>query len=267
MRLGVIGYGKMGSSLVKGGLRSGLLKPEGVIVLEPDSVRREAARSDRLKAADSLADLSGCGAVLISVKPKDFPALLVQMLSTLGPSKPLFISIAAGIKLGSLEDGLGAGSRVARVMPNIAASVNEAASAYMMGSRATTRDRAFVRRFLTSVGKAYELVEEDCIDAVTGVSGSGPAYFFMMMGAMESAGVSAGLPKELARSLVAQTCRGAGTLALEGGASMSDLIKAVASPGGTTEEALKVLESRGFSTTVAEAIVAAIEKSKRMSKS
>jgi len=266
MRLGVIGYGKMGSSLVNGGLRSGLLKPESVSVVEPDGSRRNAARSDGLKTVDSLADLSGCGAILISVKPKDFPSLLGQIRANMDPAKPLFISIAAGITLGLLEEGLGGASRVTRVMPNIPASVNEAASVYVMNSRATVRDRGFVRRFLTSVGKAYELEDEKSVDAVTGVSGSGPAYFFLMMGAMESAGVSAGLPKELARSLVAQTCRGAGTLALEGGQSMAELIKAVASPGGTTEEALRVLESKGFSAAVAEAIIAAIEKSKRMSK-
>jgi pyrroline-5-carboxylate reductase len=266
MRLGVIGYGKMGSSLVKGGLRSGLLKPQSVSVIEPDGERRDAARSDGLKTADSLADLAGCGAILISVKPKDFPRLLNQICSDLDPDKPLFISIAAGITLGKLEEGLGKGSRVARVMPNIPASVNEAASVYILNSQATARDRSFVRRFLTSVGKAYELEDEKSVDAVTGVSGSGPAYFFLLMGAMESAGVRAGLPKELARSLVTQTCRGAGTLALESGQSMAELIKAVASPGGTTEEALKVLESKGFSAAVAEAIVAAIEKSKSMSK-
>lgn len=264
MRLGVVGYGKMGSSLVKGGLRSGLLKPEGVMVVEPNAERRGAARNEGLRTADSLTDLSACGAILLSVKPKDFPDLLGQIRASLDPARTLFISIAAGITIGTLEGGLGAGSRVARVMPNIPASVNEAASVYVMGSRATPRDRGFVRRFLASVGRAYELEDEASLDAATGVSGSGPAYFFLMMGAMESAGLGAGLPKELARSLIAQTCRGAGTLALESSMSMTELIKAVASPGGTTEEALKVLESKGFSAAVAEAIFAAIEKSKRM---
>jgi pyrroline-5-carboxylate reductase len=264
MRLGVIGYGKMGASLVKGGLRSGIFKPEGISVVETDGWRQETARADGLKTVGSLAGLSPCGAILLSVKPKDFPTLLEQVRSSLDPAKHLFISIAAGVTLASLEEGLGSGSRIARAMPNIPASSNEAASVYVMNGHATARDRRFVKRFLDSVGKSYELEDEGLVNSATGVSGSGPAYFFLMMGAMESAGVSAGFPRELARSLVAQTCRGAGTLALESSLSMAELTKAVASPGGTTEEALKVLESKGFSAAVAEAIAAAIEKSKRM---
>lgn len=266
MRLGVIGYGKMGSSLIRGGLRSRLLNPGDVLVCEPNSGRMAAAECDGLKAAGSLSDLSGCSAIMISAKPKDFPAILGELRAQLSPPKHLFISIAAGVTMASLEEGLGPGSRVARVMPNIAASVNEAASAYVLNRGATDQDRTFMRRFLSTVGRAYELDDEGRMDAVTGVSGSGPAYFFLMMGAMESAGVKAGLPRGLARSLVAQTCRGAGTLALDSDLSMEELIRTVASPGGTTEEALKVLESKGFSRAVAEAIVAAIEKSRRMAR-
>jgi len=264
MRLGVIGYGKMGSALVKGGLRSGLFGAKDVTVIDAESSRSDVAKVDGLRTAGSLAELSGCRAILLSVKPKDLPDLLPRMRSELEPGKQLIISIAAGITVRSLEEGLGYGSRVARVMPNIAASVNEASSAYAMGTRTTASDRQFVDSFLASVGKAYELEDEGLLDAVTGISGSGPAYFFLLMGAMESVASASGLPKAIARSLVAQTCRGAGTMALRGDQSMADLIRAVASPGGTTEEALRVLESKGFSAAVAEAISAAIEKSKRM---
>lgn len=266
MRFGVIGYGKMGSSLVKGALVSGLLKPGDVRVMDMDDGRRDAARRDGLTTVGGLPDLSGCDAILLSVKPKDFPKLLKQIGASLDPRGTLFISIAAGLMLHALERGLGAGARVARVMPNLPASVNEAATVYVMNRHATEKDRDFMKRFLTGVGLAYELDDERLFDAVTGLSGSGPAYFFLMMGAMESAGIRAGLPKGLARSLVAQTCRGSGTLALESDQSLEELIRAVASPGGTTEEALRVLESKGFSSAVAEAIMAAIEKSKKMAR-
>lgn len=264
MRLGVVGYGRMGSSLVRGALRSGLLKPEDIMVVDLDKGRKAAAIKENLMVVAGPTDLAGVDAIILSVKPKDFPGVMKQIREALDPTLPLFISIAAGIRLATLEEGLGKGARIARVMPNLPASVNEAASAYVMNKHASNKDRHFVVRLLSGVGKAFELEEEDLLDAVTGLSGSGPAYFFLLLGAMETAGIKAGLPRKLARSLAAQTCRGSGTLALMSDLSMEELIRAVASPGGTTEEALKVLESRGFSSAVTDAIVAAIEKSRRM---
>lgn len=266
MRLGVIGYGKMGSSLVRGAVASGLLKPGDVRVMDLDGQRRDAASRDGLVPVASLGDLSGCRAVLLSVKPKDFSSLFSQIRASLDPEAPLFVSIAAGLSLDTLAEGLGGGARIARVMPNLPASVNEAASVYVLNRCATKKDREFMERLLTGVGKAYELEDEALLDAVTGVSGSGPAYFFLLMGAIEAAGIRSGLPKGLARSLVAQTCRGSGTLALGSDKGMEELIRAVASPGGTTEEALRVLESKGFSSSVAEAVAAAIEKSRKMAR-
>jgi pyrroline-5-carboxylate reductase len=266
MRFGVIGYGKMGSSLVRGALGSGLLKPRDVRVMDLDEERREAARREGLTPVGGLKDLAGSDAILLSVKPKDFPKLLKQIVIAIDPKGPLFISIAAGLMLSSLEEGLGVQARVARVMPNLPASVNEAASVYIMNRRAIEKDRDFMKRLLAGVGKAYELDDEGLLNAVTGLSGNGPAYFFLMMGAMESAGIRAGLPKDLVRSLVAQTCRGSGTLALSSDQSLEELVKAVASPGGATEEALRVLESKGFSSAIAESIVAAIEKLKKMAR-
>jgi pyrroline-5-carboxylate reductase len=266
MRFGVIGYGRMGSSLVRGALGSGLLKPGDVRVMDLDEGRRDAARREGLTPVGGLQDLAGSDAILLSVKPKDFPKLLKQIVTAIDPKGPLFISIAAGLMLNTLEGDLGAGARVVRVMPNLPASVNEAASVFVMNRHATENDRDLIMRLLTGVGKSYELKDERLLSAVTGVSGSGPAYFFLMMGAMESAGIRAGLPKDLARSLVAQTCRGSGTLALSSDQSLEKLIRAVASPGGTTEEALRVLESKGFSSAIAEAIVDAIKKSKKMAR-
>jgi len=264
MTFGIVGYGKMGSSLVKGALNSGLLSAKSTKVYDLDGARIEFAKRDGLLIVDSLARIAGSDAILLAVKPKDMPKLLDELKALVPAGSALFISIAAGIKIATMESRLGEGSRIVRVMPNIAASVNEAASVFVPNRYAGASDIKFATSLLEGIGVAYRLDNESLIDAVTGVSGSGPAYFFLMMKALEEAGRRSGLPDDLIRSLVSQTCRGAGTLALRSKDSFDQLIKAVASPGGTTEEALRVMESKGFSQTVIEAVVAAIEKSKKM---
>jgi len=264
MKLGVVGYGKMGSSLVRGAIASGVLRAMDVRVMDLDDRRMEAAKGNGLPTVRSLGELSDSYAILLSVKPRELLPLFKDIAASMDPKGPLFISIAAGLRLESLEKGLGHGSRVVRVMPNLPASVGEAASVFVMKAETRGEDRRFVEALLSGVGKAYELGNEDLIDAVTGISGSGPAYFFMVMQAMEAAALGAGLPEKMARSLIAQTCRGSGSLALESNLNFDELIKAVASPGGTTEEALRVLESRGIPSAIKEAILAAIEKSKNM---
>lgn len=267
MSLAVIGYGKMGSSLIKGALKSGLIIPGDTKVFDTDGERADLARKDGLVVIEKLDSVAGSDAVLLSVKPKDLGELLDKLKPIITASSTLFVSIAAGVKIAYIESKLGEGSRVVRVMPNIAASVNEAASAFTANRWVKDADLLFVGSLLKGVGLAYWLDGEDMIDSVTGISGSGPAYFFKLMKAMEEAGKKTGLSEKLARSLVAQTCKGSGALALQSDQSFDQLINAVASPGGTTEEALKVMDSKGFSETVTGAVLAAIEKSKRMSRS
>jgi pyrroline-5-carboxylate reductase len=267
MSLAVIGYGKMGSSLIKGALKSGLIIPKDTKVFDTDDERANLARKDGLVVVEKLDSIAGSDAVLLSVKPKDMGELLDRLKPIITAGSTLFVSIAAGVKIAYIESKLGKGSRVVRVMPNIAASVNEAASAFTANRWVKDADLLFIGSILKGVGLAYWLDSEDMIDSVTGISGSGPAYFFKLMKAMEEAGKKAGLSEKLARSLVAQTCKGSGALALQSDQSFDQLISAVASPGGTTEEALKVMASKGFSETVTGAVSAAIEKSKRMSRS
>jgi pyrroline-5-carboxylate reductase len=180
------------------------------------------------------------------------------------PGKSLIVSIVAGLKLTTIESMLGSGSRIIRLMPNLPASVNEGATAFVPNEWALATDVAFVESLLNGVGLSFRLESESLFDAVTGISGSGPAYFFLLMKTMEDVGRRFGVPEELAKSLVAQTCKGAGSLALQSDLSFEQLIAAVASPGGTTEQALKVMESNRFSKTVMEAVSAAIEKSIKM---
>jgi pyrroline-5-carboxylate reductase len=267
MSLGIIGYGKMGSSLVKGAINSKLLKAADVSVCDADSSRTDLARREGLNSVDGLKGIIGADAILLAVKPKDMHSVLDELKELASPDQKLFISIAAGVKLSTIEARLGGRPRVIRVMPNIAASVNEAAVVFIPNRWADAKDIAFVESLLKGVGLAIRLDEESHIDAVTGISGSGPAYFFLMMKAMEEVGRRFGLPDTLVRSLVAQTCKGAGALALQCDTAFDHLISNVASPGGTTEEALKVMESEGFSKIVVNAVSAAIEKSHKMSKS
>jgi len=261
---GVVGYGKMGSSLVKGALNCSLLSTKNTIVYDLNGARIEVAKREGLYTVESLAGIVGSDSILLAVKPKEMPNLLYKLKALIPAGSALFISIAAGIKLASIESKLGEGSRVVRVVPNIAASVNEAVSVFVPNRWTRASDIKFVASLLKGIGVAYRLDNESMIDAVTGISSSGPAYFFLMMKALEDVGKRSGISDDLVRSLVSQTCRGAGTLALRSNDSFDQLIKSVASPGGITEKALRVMESKGFSQTVIEAVFAAIEKSKKM---
>ncbi|MDD1766651.1 MAG: pyrroline-5-carboxylate reductase [Candidatus Methanomethyliaceae archaeon] len=261
---GVVGYGKMGSSLVKGALNCSLLSTKNTIVYDLNGARIEVAKREGLYTVESLAGIVGSDSILLAVKPKEMPNLLYKLKALIPAGSALFISIAAGIKLASIESKLGEGSRVVRVVPNIAASVNEAVSVFVPNHWTRASDIKFVASLLKGIGMAYRLDNESMIDAVTGISSSGPAYFFLMMKALEDVGKRSGISDDLVRSLVSQTCKGAGTLALRSNDSFDQLIKSVASPGGITEKALRVMESKGFSQTVIEAVFAAIEKSKKM---
>ena len=261
---GVVGYGKMGSSLVKGALNCSLLSTKNTIVYDLNGARIEVAKREGLFTVESLAGIVGSDSILLAVKPKEMPNLLYKLKALIPAGSALFISIAAGIKLASIESKLGEGSRVVRVVPNIAASVNEAVSVFVPNHWTRASDIKFVASLLKGIGMAYRLDNESMIDAVTGISSSGPAYFFLMMKALEDVGKRSGISDDLVRSLVSQTCKGAGTLALRSNDSFDQLIKSVASPGGITEKALRVMESKGFSQTVIEAVFAAIEKSKKM---
>ena len=266
-KIGLIGYGKMGSSLALGGIKSGAIRKESMIVYDQDRERANVAKKFGLKVASSLAEIFESEALILAVKPKDLPALLQDNRSKIVEKSPLLISIVAGIRVKHMLSFLGnAPLRVIRVMPNIAAAVNEAMSAFYANEFVNKDDVAFVESLLSSVGKSIRIESEDELDTITGISGSGPAYFALMMNILEKVAVDKGLSEDMARVLAAQTCRGAATMVLSGGCSPLDLIKMVASPGGTTEEALRVMDAKGFSEIVGEAVSAAIEKSRRMNR-
>lgn len=262
--IGFLGAGKMATALARGFLNAGLASPASLVASDPYEAARGAfARDTNAKATASNADVLRAARVLVlAVKPD-------QVNDVLAEAKPLFtaehllISIAAGVPIARLEAGLPAGSRVVRVMPNTPAFVGASASAYALGQSATSDDGALAQRLFSSVGLALP-VKESMLDAVTGLSGSGPAYVFLILEALSDGGVAMGLPRDVATRLAAQTLLGSAKLLLETGQHPGALKDMVTSPGGTTIEGLHELEKAGLRGALINAVRAATEKSKKL---
>ena len=195
--------------------------------------------------------------IVLAVKPQNVPAVLADLRGRIGGEK-LLISIVAGVRLAVLADGLGDG-RLARVMPNMPCLVGASASAYSLGPSATAADGELVAKLLGAVGRAFA-VEERLLDAVTGLSGSGPAFVFVMIEALADGGVRMGLPRTVATALAAQTCQGAAAMVLATGEHPAALKDRVASPGGTTIAGLQALEAGGLRAALMAAVEAATRR-------
>lgn len=258
--LGLIGCGKMGGALLKGILRAGILPAEQVTLFDSYAPSMEALAADTgartTDSNESVVETSE--AILLCVKPADMLAMLAPLPS---PDPPrLFISIAAGLHLSDLEDSLGGTQHVIRVMPNTPAMINRGASAFARGSSATDEDAEFARRILSAVGLVEE-VPEKLLDAVTGLSGSGPAYVYAVIEALADGGVLVGLPRDKAIKLAAQTVAGAAEMVLQTGMHPAQLRDQVTSPGGTTIAGLRALENGGLRAAFIEAVKAAKDRS------
>ena len=200
--------------------------------------------------------------VFLCVKPQDIDDVLDEIKDTV--KNQLVVSIAAGIKLKHLESKL-KGRRVIRVIPNINCLVGEMAAGFSAGKHATKEDINEVSKILNSAGNAF-LLKEELLDAVTGLSGSGPAFFAYFIKTMESAGIKNGLPKEIAFQLAAQTCIGTGRLLIEKKITPEELIEMVASKKGTTEAGLKILDKSNANKILKDAINAAVKRSRELGK-
>lgn len=255
-RLQFIGGGKMGEALLGGLIAQGWAQPEELAVTETLAERRRelSGRFPQTRVSD--APQAGVDAVL-AVKPNDIEAAATA-LAALGP--PRVLSIAAGVRTASLERRLGAGTRVVRAMPNTPALVGAGVSAVAPGNSATADDVGWAVDVLSSVG-AVAVTSEQQLDAVTGLSGSGPAYVFLVAEALIAAGVAEGLAPEVADSLVRETIRGAGELLVRADRPPAALRADVTSPGGTTAEGIRVLEHRGVREALAAAVAAATRRS------
>lgn len=261
MKLGVLGGGRMGEALAAGLLEAGWA-PDDLAVAEVDAERRHVleGRLPGVRVVPSPAWAAADADVLVvAVKPGDVTGALETCVPALG-EHALVLSIAAGVRIATLEAAV-PGRAVVRAMPNTAAVVGKGAAAIAAGTRADDTHLELAERVLGSVGTVVR-VPESQLDAVTGLSGSGPAYVFLLAEAMTDAGVLVGLPRATADALVRQTLLGAATLLSEGGESPESLRAAVTSPGGTTAAALQALESHGVRAAFLDAVEAATRRSR-----
>ncbi len=258
--IGFVGAGQMARALAAGFVKAKLAAPEQILAADPVAAAGEAFAA-AVPGARVLADNASVGqqadVVILATKPQQLVAALVP-LSTAVAGK-LVISIAAGVKLSTLEASLGK-SRLVRVMPNTPCLIGQSASGYCLGPRATPADGELVESLLAAVGTVFA-VEESLLDAVTGLSGSGPAFAFVMIEALADGGVRMGLKRDVALALAAQTLRGAAQMVLETGQHPAVLKDRVASPGGTTIAGLEALEAGGLRGTLMAAVEAATERS------
>ncbi len=261
MKLGVIGCGKMGTALIQGAIRSGLVTAGDVTGCDP----YEKSRVDFVAAtgAQALADLrelaAGAEVILLCTKPLDVPAALAELAELAAGAPRLVISIAAGVTLAALEAAATENFRIIRAMPNTPALVGHGAAGYCLGSRATAADGQTAQALLGAVGLAVQ-VPERLMDAVTGLSGSGPAYIYVVIDALADGGVRAGIPRADAVRLAAQTVFGAAAMVLETGEHPAVLKDMVTSPGGTTIAGLAELERHGMRSALIEAVGAATRR-------
>jgi pyrroline-5-carboxylate reductase len=286
-KLGFIGGGNMAEALMRGLLEKKIFAPADLIASDVVSSRRQQLKR-KLKidsTADNLEVLRAARAILLAVKPQNIDEVLGELASAMDTAAPaangssgkgtrpvklkdrLFISIAAGIPIARLTEGLGAGARIIRVMPNAPAMVGQGMAALVRGHAASKADETFALRIFRAVGDALALADEGLLDAVTALSGSGPAYVYLFVKAMADAAVTEGLSLELATRMALKTLRGAEENMRQSPLAAADLIRIVASPGGTTEAALRKFAEAGFSDMVAAALHAAAARSRELGRS
>jgi pyrroline-5-carboxylate reductase len=266
-RIGFLGAGAMGEALAGGLLAAGVPRAR-VRAADPDPARREAV-SRALGIAtgdDNVGVVRESDVVVLAVKPALIPRVLADLRTALGDAlaAPLWISIAAGVSIARIESELPSGARVVRAMPNTPALVRAGATAYAANAAATAADRALTQSLFECAGLAWEAPEESLLDAVTGLSGSGPAYVFVFLEALADAGVRVGLPQDAAQRLAIQTVLGAAQLARDTGIHPAQLRDRVSSPGGTTIAGLARLEAAGFRAALLDAVEAATRRSREL---
>jgi pyrroline-5-carboxylate reductase len=267
--IGFLGGGAMAQALATG-LLAGGVAPERMLAADPVPARREAlaATLGVRTTADNAVVLESSDIVVLAVKPGIVAPVLEELAASTRSdcTRPLWISIAAGIPLSALEAPLGEAARVVRAMPNTPALVGAGATALASNAATTAEDRALARQLFESVGSVWEAPAEPLLDAVTGLSGSGPAFVLVFLEALGEAGVKVGLPREAASKLALQTLLGTARLALESGEEPAALREQVTSPGGTTLAGLERLEAAGLRAAVHAAVEAATRRSRELGK-
>jgi pyrroline-5-carboxylate reductase len=264
LTIGFLGAGRMAAALAKGFIRAGLVSAKQLIASDPlETATENFSREVGSKTTGFNPDVVDFAQVIIlAVKPDQVSGVLGDIREEF-TDKHLLISIAAGVTLAKLELGLGTGARVIRVMPNTPALIGQSASAFALGRNALAEDGVLAQKLFSAVGTAVQL-KESLLDAVTGLSGSGPAYVYLIIEALSDGGVAAGLPRDVATQLAAQTLLGSARMVLETAQHPGALKDMVTSPGGTTIEGLHELEKGKLRATLISAVRAATEKSKKL---
>jgi pyrroline-5-carboxylate reductase len=258
-RLGILGFGSMGGAIARGAVGAGVIDARDVIVVEPDDARRAAASALGCVVSGVERHAFDAEQVLIAVKPQRFRQAVARIGAVESPT--VIISVMAGVSSATIRHALGGATRVIRAMPNIACEVGAGATALAPGEAARPGDESLALSLFAAVGRVV-VVDESMLHAVTALSGSGPAYVFLLAEAMEQAGIQAGLERHLARTLAYETVHGAAKLLVGRADQDADsLRRAVTSPGGTTSAALEVMFERELPQIVAEAILAARDRS------
>ncbi len=265
--IGFIGGGNMATSLISGLMASGH-SPQQIWVSDTSAETLQAHR-DRLNvnvSSDNAKIVQEADVVVLAVKPQILREVALEISTVIRQKKPLVVSIAAGISQTSLALWLGGEVAIVRCMPNTPALVLTGATALHANVNVSEEQKDLAENILRAVGISLWVEAESQLDAVTAVSGSGPAYFFLMMEAMEKAAAEMGLDEHTARLLVQQTALGAAKIALESAESPAQLRERVTSPGGTTQKAIETFQQHGFAEVVSKALLAARDRSIEMSK-
>lgn len=260
-----IGGGNMAASLV-GGLIADGWDPAKIRVADPDASQRErmAASHQVTTTPDNQAAMSDADVVVLAVKPQLLAPVAKDLAAGIAQQQPLVISIAAGIREANLRDWLGADTAIVRAMPNTPALVRSGATALYANAAVSEAQRSLAESILRAVGLVIWVEDEALMDAITALSGSGPAYFFLFMEALQAAGEEQGLPAETARLLALQTAFGAARMALESSDDAGTLRRHVTSPGGTTERAIGILQEGGLAELLSRAVQGAAERANEL---
>ena len=267
-KIGFIGGGNMAEAMIKGLLSASFIEAKNVFVSEPSEAKRDTLHAEyKIKvSADNRELVKKCDIIILAVKPQIVQKVLHDIASLVGRDK-LVISIAAGVPIAIMDDVLRGGKNkkfsIVRTMPNTPALVQEGVTAIASGEHVRKIDVKIAHRIFEAVGRTVD-VEEDQLDAVTGLSGSGPAYIFMLIEALSDAGVKMGLSREVANTLTIQTVLGSAKLARESGKHPGELKDMVTSPAGTTISGLHALEEGSFHTTLMNAVEDATLRSREL---
>lgn len=263
--IGFIGAGNMARSLAGGLLRNGFTR-QHLLLSDPDANQRRGASEalDLEVLADNRELAARSDVLVLAIKPQVLKEVATGLAAAVQLKKPLVVSVAAGIRIADLEHWLGGQLPIVRVMPNTAALIGSGASGLYANTRVTDAQRDEAESILRAVGVTVWVGDEALIDVVTAVSGSGPAYFFLVMEALEKAAIRHGLEPATARLLTLETAYGAAKMALEGHEEPAALRRRVTSPGGTTEQAVQVLEQGQIAKLFDDAVAAAIRRAREL---